>query len=290
MLYKDNEPYKLTKEELKEYGKKQVYLLMPGHARYDQQDKRVRKPNGIFMEPYYRLTDTENRTTEIRYVETAPRVVSEGGLSYNQWNPSQVEFPQPGRLIVDHNPEMNYFLMNHPLCETSPNRDTNKKSIFYPEDKAAKAAAAIKKSQLRYDALSLILDPSNALKMPELRTIFRNYPDLVGHEKNYNDEQIKEALRAKAEFDPSFFLKVAKSPKTHVKNIVNRAVAAKLIKYHGGKKQWLRMEDSEEKESILSVKQGEDPLNFLVDHLTLSDKKEWLKYLEEKLEPVEEPA
>src|SRR3954469_5757063 len=121
MLYKDNQPYKLSTEEIKKYSGKKTFLLARGTAKFDQTDQRVRRPNSLRIEPHYILTDPETgATTEIRYAATAPQMRSDQGISYQQWNPSEIVFPQKGKLTVTNDAEMNYFMSNHPKNADSP--------------------------------------------------------------------------------------------------------------------------------------------------------------------------
>lgn len=287
MLYKNNEIYKLTKEETKKFSKKTTYLLMPHYFKYDHQDERIRKPNSIMMEPFYILFDTESGgSTEVRYAKTTPQKKIENGNTYEMWNPSEVEFPQSAKIVVENDPEMNYFLANHPQNDANPKRDANKRSVFYPENRAELAAKNVKIAQKKFDAIAMIFHPTDGLDEKNLRLVASCYPDLVQQSQNadFTLEQLQDALRRKAEESPEFFLKSARSPRTKLKHLVNAAVAAKHLRYVPSKKTWFKVEAEQERDVIVTVKEGQDAIEKLIDYLQLDDKRGFVQYFEQQLD------
>lgn len=292
MIYKNNEPYKLTKEEMKMYSKRVVYLLMPSMAKWDRADQRVRRPNSIQLEPFYTVfNDLDGQSTEIRYARTAPQQKTENNVTNTSWNPSQLEFPQSGKIVVDKNdPEMNFFWANHPLNEGNEKRDTKRTALFFPENRAALAAKAVKATQKRFDAISLIFHPTDGLDEKNLRIVASAYTDLVAHIQNpeFTLDQIKDALKRKAEADPDFFLKAARSPRTRIKHLLDAAIEAKLMRYIASRKQWVKVEDGADKDVMLTIRDREDAVERVIEFLMNEDKHGYKTYFETKLnrEPV----
>lgn len=287
MLYKNGEPYKLTSEEIKLHTKRQIYLMHSSLVKYDYKDQRLRKPNRLLIEPFYTLYDeVTGGSTELRYASIAPQKRIEGSVAFTAWTPSEIEFPNSGKLIIEgKNPEMNYFLANHPGNEANPGRPLNQTPVFFPENKAELARKAVLLQQKRFDAVALIFSPKDGLSDQDLRMVAKSYPDLVGFIDGWVPEQVKEALRLKAERDPEFFMRAAKSPKTRVKFIVNGAVSEKLLVYKTSSRTWYKRDGEEDKELIYTVKQNDgDPIDALIDFLMNKDKKEYLKYFDEKLQ------
>lgn len=290
MIFKNNEPYRLSKEEIALHSKRVVYLLHQSLVQWDYQDQRLRKPNTLMMEPYYSMYDADQgQTVEVRYAHTIPQKKLEGSVPTTVWNPSEIEFPKSGRLIVEaNNPEFNYFLANHPSNEANENRPTHKTPQFFPQNRAALASKSVAKQKLRFEAEALIFHPTEGLKDIDLKMVAKSYPDLVGFADTWTMDELKDALRVKAIANPELFMKAAKSPKTKARFTINNAISSKLLAYNMGKKTWYKKEDEQEKEIILTVKQGDDPMDALIEFLMIKDKKDYLKYFETALnaEPV----
>lgn len=288
MIYKNNEPSKLNKEEQKKYAKRTVYLLMPHLAKYDHQDGRLRKPNAMILEPNYTWFDSESgQSVEIRYAKTAPLRKNENGKTYDEWNPSQLEFPQSGRMIVDANdPELNYFWANHPANEGNEKRNLDRPSIFYPEDLAEKARKFVKKEKEKHDAIALIFDDKNGMDEKNLRIVAGAYPDLAQQagDKDFTIYQLKAALSVKADTDPEHFLRASRNPRTKMKFLMNAAINAKMLRYSVNKKSWFKVENEVEKELVYQVLPGRDPVESMIDFLQNEDKNNYAGYFEAKLD------
>lgn len=288
MIYKNNEPYKLTKEEQRMYARRTVYLLMPHFAKWDPADMRVRKPNSFQLEPNYTLFDTESgQSTEVRYARSAPQRKTENGVTFENWNPSYLEFPQSGRMIVEANdPELNFFWANHPANEANPGRNQDRQSIFFPEDLAEKAKQKIAKAKQKHNAITLVLSEREGLDEKGLRMVAATYPDLVQQagDKNFTVDQLRDALTFKADQDPDLFIRAARSPKTKMNHLVNAAIKEKMLKYNLSKKSWFKIEEEQEKELILAVEPGKDAIETLLDFLLTKDKNNYAGYFEKKLD------
>lgn len=278
MIYKNNEPYKLTKEEIRMYSGKVTFMLTPELVKWDAEDQRVRKPNSIHLEPRYFLFDKENGSTyEVRYVtSTMPK--KDGNVSYTEFNPSEIVIPPAGKIIVDNDPEFCYFLSNHPANQDSPNFDTNKTAIFMIENRAEQARKRIKANEALYEAQSLLFHPTEGLSEKDLRALARSYPDLAGYVDGYTIEQVKDMLMNKARINPTQFIKAARDQRTAILNIVTMAKEMNLLQYVAGKRSWVLKEGGVEKDTILVVKKDKDAIEALLDYLIFEDKKNTLAY------------
>lgn len=290
MIYKDNIPYKLTAEEVKKYGGKKNFRIARNLAKWDATDGRIRRPNAVFIEPFYTLFDkAEGSTQEIRYVKSS-RPKTEAGVTFQSYTPSQVEFPTTGRITVENDSEYCYFLSNHPANEDSPNRNEKIPVLFFIENKPKQADALVKKKQALFDAQTLLFSMDKRLPEKDLRGIALSYPDLVGSVDEWSTAEVIAALDMKVQADPLAFMKLVRSERTQIKYLISAAVQHKLMRFSQPKGGWFTLEDGEDKEMIVKIVKGKDPQETLIDHLLMDDTKKYSEYFERTIKEIKSKA
>lgn len=267
MLYKDDQPYKLQKEEVKKYSGKKIYRLAKNLVKWDAEDQRIRKPNSLMLEPFYTFNDIANGRTEVIRYTTSAREKKDGNLTYTAYMPSEVAFPVTGKIVIENNPEYAFWFDHHPNLDGGINKDPKKPSLFFLENKAKEATTKVKAAQDKFDAESMILHMTERLSEEKLRALACSYPDLVGLVDDMELDEVKRVLLVKVNEDPSAFVKMSKDDRTKIKYIINHAVQYKKMGWNPGKMTWFKKENGQEKEQLTRVTKGSDPIESLIDFL-----------------------
>ena len=160
-----------------------------------------------------------------------------------------------GAIIVQkQNPLLRKFLDMSNLNTSNPNRNTNRRPVFYRVDEGKSAAENVSKEMKKIDATHL------ALKMPLDKLV--GYAKILGINTNKSTDEIRWDMKVLAEKDPTSFVAGYDNPQNDLKQVILKAQEYNMISLSTNEITWV-MGDA--RPLICHVPIGIKPMDKMVD-------------------------
>jgi len=280
MLFQDDQKIQAPKNVRDKFKKRATFTLTPNRTPIDPNTGKPSIPRSYSIVPFYTIYDKDEGThITIRYADG----VSLDKDRKNVYYPNEITFPQSGLVFVPpNNPDLYYFLLNHPQCKTNPDRDTSKAVIFELEDQVADAAKMIDAQKMKAMVENKIYFTWTS---GELREICKSFQ--IADVSQLSDDQMRLALVNRMRGNPAAFLELAQSEEMGTRARMQEAVDKKIIHYDASSTSWHYYDEKGQSgKKIVAVRPGEDSMNRLISFLE-TDKNDQMAYILSLL--IEEP-
>lgn len=267
MLYKNDELYKLSPNDLKalegkfKYPMKIVYPANRIKKNPSPENKLPDKPNSISF-PLRSMVTTKTGTDVWRYADNL--LIQEHGVK--KYLPTNFRFT--GKHVLEENDrELAWFLYTKSeFCGNGLNAGPNPKFIF--EDKVTEAEKLAERQSNAIDARALIYGKEVGLPEEKLRVIAKAY--FVKNVDQLTFAQVKlaleQAISAEGNEGYARFMEVTGSEaylklRMRLQNLID----AGKLNYDAGRREWAWMEGGKKIEAICRIAPGDNAKDALIE-------------------------
>lgn len=297
----EGKPFELSQEQLTQYGRKYVFRVGRQHIKINRDpEMKAIESAPVHIMPQYRhhVIVGKNKTPKGLLVWFETKDYVEERKKY-EYTPARISIGYNG-YIESHDPELNFFLDNHPSNEVvkadteHPNHDIRIGTYFATYRKEVVRDAQIDLMRLSSELALKVLSKSETpheelLSIAQLVT--RGSADYkISHRlhnlQDMDDQDLRAELARLSRDYPVAMKEIIESKNLNYLETTNKLIDAQLIKMVNG--EWVMTNNGKPGQALLKIPTNQDPLLALVDWFKNYDTKQAkFKMLKEKLAEVE---
>lgn len=304
----NGQPYTMSDEELRKYSKQMIFRVGKQYIKqnYDPEMKPLDiAPAHVPTHYNHHKFESSMRKSlgTLRYYDAASETM-ENGREKKYYTPQYIAIGHLGYMKCE-NPEMNYFLDNHPMNEkvransTHPNYDPNKESIlstysrtdkakeqldreFMHENVRARLLARIDGQTYEYDIDRLRVVAEVVVKQANARKIHHKLYDF----QDLDESSLRVELLRIAGTHPEALYEMFWSFDMDYAKKISQWRKARVIEYQESNLQWV-LNNKKLTEPILTIMNNTDPVASLIEFLKNDDQwKRSYKRIEQRFNEV----